>query len=55
MFRLEETIQQLNNKVERVANALENVQEKMYDFEANKKDYLIFMAFLMNHMRQKII
>ena len=54
-FRFEETIQQLNNKVERVANALENVQEKMYDFEANKKDYLIFMAFLMKHMRQKIM
>ena len=29
MFRLEETIQQLNNKVERVANALENLQTKV--------------------------
>ena len=42
MIRNEENIQQTNDKVERVANALEHVQEKMYDFEANKKNNLIF-------------
>ena len=41
-MRNEESIQQINDKVERVANVLEHVQEKMYDFEANKKNNLIF-------------
>jgi hypothetical protein len=40
--KIEENIQQMTDKVERVANALEHVQEKMYDFEANKKNNLIF-------------
>ena len=40
--RNEDNIQQMTDKVERVANALEHVQEKMYDFEANKKNNLIF-------------
>ena len=39
---MEENIQSLNEKVERIANTVENVQEKMYDFEANKKNNLIF-------------
>ena len=39
---IEENIQSLNEKVERIANTVENVQEKMYDFEANKKNNLIF-------------
>ena len=42
MIRKEENIQQMNDKVERVANALEHVQEKMYEFEVNKKNNLIF-------------
>ena len=36
-----ETIQQLTDKVEKVDTGLENVQEKMYDFDANKKNNLI--------------
>ena len=39
--RIEEHILQLGDKVERIDNALEHVQEKMYDFEANKKNNLI--------------
>ena len=40
--RNEENVQKMNDKVERVATALEHVQEKMYDFEVNKKNNLIF-------------
>ena len=42
MIRIDEKIQNLNDTVERVTNGLEHVQEKMYDFEANKKNNLIF-------------
>ena len=41
MERIEEHIQLLTERVEKVDKGLENVQEKMYDFDANKKNNLI--------------
>ena len=39
---IEENIQCLHSKVENITTTVENIQEKMYDFEANKKNNLIF-------------
>ena len=49
-----ETIQQLTDKVEKVDTGLENVQEKMYDFDANKKNNLIVYG-IPNEVHEKEI
>ena len=41
-FKISETMENLNGKVEKLSEALDFVQEKMYDFESNKKNNLIF-------------
>ena len=39
---MEESIKQINENFENMTVQLEDVQEKMYDFEQNKKNNLIF-------------
>ena len=42
MVDLEENIRNINEKMESVTIQIDDVQEKMYDFEQNKRNNLIF-------------
>ena len=42
MERVDDNIKSLNTKMENVLAQIDDVQEKMYDFEQNKRNNLIF-------------
>ena len=46
---VEESVKNLNENFEAMTVQLEDVQEKMYDFEQNKKNNLIFHGVVADH------